>query len=222
MKDASTELQALWAARFKQMDRQWHLNLELLRTQKVEKVQRTLNRLAGISLFTAGFYFLALCFFLSFAAQHWPSMPHLLAGCTLGAWSLYALISSAHEYTLVKRLDYTAPIQVLQQAISEVKLTMLRYIRLHIWVFPLYFSFVIVLFEVVWKVDIVALAAPVWLWANVGFSLGVVLPFSWWAWKKTDPINGPPRLLKSLLGERGASLEAAAQHLQSVREFETA
>ncbi len=214
-------IKQIWTEVSEKLDRNWRLNLELIRNTNLDKAKNKLRGLIWVKGITLGFYVVTAILFLSFAIVNWQ-VPHIAgSGMILALWAGAICVASIHELELLNNLNYEDPINVMQKKLSKIKLTFIRYLRLGVWIIPLYFVFIILLIKVLWGVDIVAVGDRTWILSNVVISVVVFLPFAVWAHFKLSPENVHTKWMNRLLQGNGSQISDAIQLLDDIERFET-
>ncbi len=216
-----TELRELWNQVNEKLDRNWQLNLELIRRTNLDQVKNKIRRLIWINALTLSFYLLWAVLFGIFAVKNWTHPSVAVSGGLLAVWAITICAASIHELELLTTINYAQPIQVLQKKLGHIKLLIIRYLRLGIWIFPLYFVFIILMFWIFWGIDIVASGDPAWITGNVLVSVLVFLPLSIWAHFKLSPKNADTKWMNALLQGNGSQITDALHLIKEIEEFES-
>ena len=214
------DLKLSWAGLNRKLDRNWKLNLQLIRQTNLDKAQQKMKNLILVKALTLGFYLISMALFLVFAVNNWSVIHMAATGVLLGLWALAVCIASIHELELITSLDYSQPIPMLQKRLMKIRLTNIKYLRLGIWIIPLSFAFVILFFKVIFGVDIVAVGNTTWIIANAVFSIVVFVPLAIWLTKKISPKNAEKKWMNKLLGGTGSQITTALSFLSEVEKFE--
>ncbi|MTI20987.1 hypothetical protein E1176_08130 [Fulvivirga sp. RKSG066] len=213
------EIKSIWQSYEKKLDRNYQLNLELLRRTNLDKAKSKIRKLTWMTGITLAFYVMVTFFFVVFAIGNSSSIPIAASSGLLALWTLLISIAAVHELELISRLDYGAPVAELQKRLSHLKLVIIRYMRLAVWIFPLYMVFVVMFFKVIFGVDIVAVADTSWLLWQLPvmflFALGAL-----WAHKKLSPKNAEKPWMNKLLSGNGSQITEALIFLKEIDEFE--
>ncbi|MEQ9440391.1 MAG: hypothetical protein RIG62_15155 [Cyclobacteriaceae bacterium] len=213
-------LRTIWTGIDQKLDRNWKLNLKVIRQTNLNQVRRKMTQLIWVKGFTLAFYLLFTLLFAGFAVANWP-IPHLVAtGALFALWTLAVSVASIHELALVRSLDYAEPVTVLQKKLGQLRLTIISYLRLGVWVLPLNFGFIILFFKVLWGVDIVAVGDPAWMIGNIIFSIVVFVPLSLWLHRKLSPENAYKPWMNRVLGGNGSQITGALAFLKEIEKFE--
>lgn len=215
------DLQKIWAGLDAKLDRNWKLNLELIRQTNLDRVQRKMTNLTWIKSLGLISYLLSLFFFISFTVSNWGTIHIVAAGIILSMWTLAGAITFIRELAMITKIDYAAPITDLQKTLSKIKGTLISHIRVAVWIAPLYFVFIIVFFKVLLGLDIVTIGDQNWIIANVLFSLLVVTPLAIWAHVKLSIKNADKKWMNALLRGNGSQIMDAMGFLKEIQEFES-
>ncbi|MDX1630171.1 MAG: hypothetical protein R3345_15785 [Fulvivirga sp.] len=213
------EIKQLWSTYEEKLDRNYKLNLELLRRTNLDKAKSKIRNYTWITGITLAFYALVTLVLILFTIGNHESLPIALSSGILAAWTLLISIASVHELELISQIDYSLPITKLQKKLSHLKLVGIRYLRLLVWIFPLYMVFVVLFFKVIFGIDIVAVAETSWLLWQVPmmvlFTVGAL-----WAYNKLSPKNAEKPWMNKLLKGNGSQIADALVFLKEIEKFE--
>lgn len=213
-------LQNLWASIDQKLDRTWKLNLEVIRQTNLNQVRSKMSSLIWVKGFTLAFYLLFTLLFIGFAAANWPAPNMVVTGILFAAWTLAIAVASVHELSLIRSIDYSEPVTVLQKKLGQLRLTIIRYLRLCVWILPLNFGFIILFFKVLWGVDIVDVGNTAWMIGNITFSLVVFVPLAVWLHRKLSPENAHKPWMNRVLRSNGSQITEALTFLKEIEKFE--
>ncbi len=214
------DLQKTWASLDKKIERNWKLNLEIIRRSNLDKVKNKMNNLIWVKAATLAFYFLFSILFLMFSVNNWEVIHMAATGIVFAIWTISICVATIHELQLITNLDYSTPIPEMQKRLSAIRLMIIRYLRLGVWIAPLYFGFIILLFKLVWNIDIVAVGNQTWIASNFILSIGVFVPFAIWAHFKLSPKNAEKRWMNALLRGNGSQIVSALALTEEIERFE--
>ncbi len=214
------KLQALWKTLDQKLDRNWQLNLEIIRKTNLDKARRKMNGLIRTISITLAFYALLASWFIHLTIQNWSSPFVAGSFMIIAVWSLFLCFAAIRELTLITQIDYTSPILELQKKLSHIRLMILRHLRILVWILPFSFVFVILFFKLLFGIDIAANAPLDWIiWNNV-ICLVLFVPLSLWLYKRLSPQNADKAWMQKALKGSGSQLTDALELLKEIREFE--
>ncbi len=213
-------LQHAWAAIDQKLDRNWKLNLEIIRRSNLDRVRNKLSQLIWVKGLLLALCLVFAVLFVIFTINNWQIVHMAITGIVLSVWMLAASIATIHELQLISSLDYSKPIPDMQRRLGKIRLVIIRYLRVGIWISPLYFSFIILFFKVAWNVDIVAVGDQAWIISNLILSIGVFLPLTIWAHFKLSTKNAEKNWMNVLLRGNGSQVTAAIHLIREIEEFE--
>lgn len=214
------DVNSLWNTLEIKLDRNWKLNLELIRRTNLDRIKKKMSGLTWVVGITLAFYGIATLYFISFTANNLTSPFVALSGIILAIWTLSISIASIHELELISRVDYAKPIVDVQKNLNKLKLAIIRYFRLGVWILPFSFVFIIVFFKVLFNLDIAAEADRNWIIWNQVIIIGLFLPFTIWAHRKLSPQNADKEWMNKLLKGNGSQVNDAIVLLKEIEEFE--
>ncbi|REE05659.1 hypothetical protein [Marinoscillum furvescens] len=214
------QLKLYWKQYDEKLDRNWKLNMHLLRTTNTSKARNELNKLTWVIGITLAFYVLATYYFVHFTIGGWPS-PYLVgSGAILSIWTLIISVGCVHELELISRIDFSEPVATVQGKLLRLKLIIIRYLRLVVWIFPFFMAFIAWFFKALFGIDIMLHADPTWLWSNVAIGVLVFLPFSIWAHRKLSPKNANKPWMNKLIIGNGSQINKALEFIGEIDEFD--
>lgn len=214
------QIQSLWSDMNNKLDRNWKLNLELIKRSSLDKAKRKMSSLIWLKGLEIAFYGIFTFVFINMAVTNWASIGIVVTGFVFAIWTLGICAAAIHELVLITGIDYAEPVATLQRKLIRIKLTIIRYLRLAVWILPLNFGFIVLFFKVLWNVDIVAVGDQQWIIWNIVISLILFLPFAVWAHIKLSPGNANKPWMHKLLKGTGSQINEALALLEEVERFE--
>ena len=218
----SDNLKQIWSGIDQKLDRNWKLNLDIIRNIKLKNAKSRMTTLLWIKGITLAFYIFFAILFIQFSISHRAVIYQAAAGIILAVWTIAICIASVHELLIITQIDYSASIPVLQKKLIGLKLVIIKYFRLAVWILPLNFAFIILLFNLVFGIDIVAIGDKTWIMSNVILSIFVFIPLSLWLHNKLVPKNAGTKWMNSLLRGNGSQITDALNFLAEIEDFEKA
>lgn len=209
-----------WTKIDQKLDRNWKLNLEIIRRSNIDKSKSKMKNLVWIKAISLAFCLFFTILFIVFSVSNWGTIHLATAGITLATWTLSICVASIHELGLITQIDYSSSIPELQKRLSRVRLAIIKYIRLGVWIAPLYFAFIILFFKIAWNLDIVAVGDQKWILSNIILSIAFI-PAAIWAHRKLSPKNAEAKWMNNLLQGNGSQITSALALIKEVEEFES-
>jgi len=213
------DLKNLWREQEKQLQENWALNFQLLRTLNLDKAKSRLKSLTRVTVAMLIFYICAALYFIYFAIEYGSEPQFAIAGGILSIWAISIAGGAMHQLDRIADIDYSEPIPVLQRKLESLKLIVLRYIRLGAWITPFYFSFIIVGFKSLFGVDIIMVGDPTWLTVQAGITLAFI-PLTIWIYRKLSPRNISAAWMEKVLKGNGSQITEALKFLEEIERFE--
>ena len=221
------EMKSAWQAIDQKLDTSVRLNLALLRAEKLKRVRSPLVRLAvglavEIVVFAAGLVVLG-----NFLVDHIPQARFAWPAALLDLWFMLGLGAAIRQLTLLKSIDYDAPVAAIQRQLVQLRIVRLRSIRWAlltgqvVWWIPFY----IVLLQSVsagGPTAAAALYSRVWPFSlvNLCFSLALIPLWIWIARKCKGTLERSASLRWLSDQIAGASLYEAGKFLAELSAFE--
>ncbi len=209
-----------WHAINQRLDRNWRLNLEVIRKANLDKARKKISSLIWVAGITVAFYLIAGSALMHFAYEHLASP--LVAGSAviLTVWCIIVASGAIHELVLLGKIDYNRPILQLQKDLLEIKLTIIRYLRVVVWILPSSFVFIPIFFSVLFGVDITEHAPMDWIIWNLVICIFLFAPASYWLSRKLSPKNVDKKWMNKVLKGSGSQIDDAIVFLREIEEFE--
>ncbi|NBC02254.1 MAG: hypothetical protein GVY20_00970 [Bacteroidetes bacterium] len=214
-----SNLQQTWNRLEQKMDQNNRINLELLRKVNLDRAQNKLKSLVWQQAITIAFYLLAGSYFMYFTATHWGVWHYVASGSILAVWSFIATASAIYQLQLILNTNYSAPVLQLQKRLMNLKISIIKNLRLAGWVLPFYMAFLVVGFEILFGTDVIREADRSFLILNVILSILFVFVGSW-IHNKLSPQNADKEWLNWLIQGSGSQVNEALEFLKEIDEFE--
>ena len=214
------ELKQTWTEHTRKLDRLLSLNLQGLKTAQLDKTRSALGRFKAFRLFEIVIGILILIPLGSYIASR-ISVPTLaIPSLIVAASVLVPVVANIRQLILLGRISYADPITTIQRKLEEIKLHFLRSFRLPVLMLPLYMAYVVVGLNLVFGMDVLAQSSAAYLWANLAFSLILVVP-AVWILRNLSFKNVDNPVIRALVhGSGGKQMVAALAFLKTLQEFE--
>jgi hypothetical protein len=214
------ELKQTWTDHARKLDRILTLNLQGLKTAQLDKTRSALGRFKAFRLFETVIGILILIALGSYIADR-ISIPTLaIPALILAASVLVPVVANIRQLILVGRISYADPVTTIQRKLEEIKVHFLRSFRLPVLMLPLYMAYVVVGLNLVFGMDVLAQASAAYLWANLAFSLILVVPAVWLLRNLSFKNVDNPVIRALVHGNGGKQMVAALEFLKALQEFE--
>ena len=214
------KLQTMWQALDEKLDRNWQLNLSLIRKANLDKAKRKMKGLTWVTSLSLAFYALITSYFIRLTLYNWSS-PYLAGSFLIvAAWSLFISYTAIRELQLILQVDYSKPILEVQKQLVQVRLAILRYLRILVWMLPFSFVFVALFFKFLFGIDITAEAPLDWILWNIAICIVLFTPLSYWLYRKLDPKHADEEWMRKFFQGSGSQVSDAIAFLREIEEFE--
>jgi hypothetical protein len=214
------ELKQTWNEHARKLDRVLRLSLQSFKAAKLDRTRSSLSRFKAMRVFeivTGIAVLIPLGFYISHRlAVLTLSIPALIFAASV----LVPVIGSIRQLVLLEQIDYAEPVTVIQKKLEEIKLNYLRSIRWPVLMLPLYMVYVVLGFNVLFGVDILAHGDGTFLWVNLVVSLIFLAPAIWVFRNLSFSNIGNPVIRVLVHGAGGKQMIAAMEFLNALREFE--
>ncbi len=213
------EMKQTWTEHTVKLDRLLKLNLQALQSAQMDKSRSALNRYKThrIIELIPGVVFAGL---LGAYVVHRLTVPTLaIPALILGAFIIAAIAGCVRQLVLLHQISFADPVTVIQAKLEAVKLHMLDTSRLMILSLPFYFAYIVLGFDLLFGVNILAQGDRAYIYANVALSLAFFLP-AIWVFRNLNFRNaGHPVIRAFINGAGGRQLLAATDFLNQIEEF---
>jgi hypothetical protein len=130
------------------------------------------------------------------------------------------LIGAVNQLTIVQSIDFSEPIPAILKKLTLLKLNVLRFIRLGVWTVPLYTASIIIMFDLLWGVDIYTVGDKNWWISQIVLS-ALFVPLAFWLYNKLSIKNMNKEYMKNLFNSSGGrKITASVDFLNEIAIFE--
>jgi hypothetical protein len=213
------ELKQQWAELDHKLDVNIRLNQQLLSAARLGQTRSSMKRLAVYLGIELALWVVIIGALGSFIYAHISLPRFVVPAIALDVYSIGMVILLARQIAAALQIDYSQPIATIQRRVEALRVLRIRntqwavLVGLVVWV-----AFLIVVMKAAFDVDIYQAA---WVWSNVAFGLALI-PLAIWVSKKFgDRMNQSPFIQQIMRSLAGYNLNAAADFLATLTEFET-
>jgi hypothetical protein len=210
------KLQDTWSKHEEKLQKSIELNLELLKRVNVKSARSKMKSLVWINISTLVFYQAVMWFFVYYTINHWPQVQYMIAGAILAAWSGVISYGAIKQLKLISEVDYAGPVTLVQKQLQKVKIAIVHFLRMALMILPLHMAFVVVINEILFNVDLIKVADPVWMIAQ---TLVLILP-TIWIYRNLSPKNVHKKWMNWLLQGNGSQINEAQNFMKEIEKFE--
>jgi hypothetical protein len=213
------EMKELWMAQDEKLDQSIRLNRELLSFANLKKARSASQRMALLLSLEAVAWFVIVGSLGSFIYHHIGTLRLSLSGLALDVYAIAMLAATVRQIVAIRQIEYGRPIAALQKQIE-----MLRILRIRITQWALlggtfvWAPFVIVTGKAFLGVDV---RNDPWLWANVTFALCLIPAALWLSKAFGERMGSFPWVRRVMNDLAGRNLNAAADFLSKLSQFDT-
>jgi hypothetical protein len=214
------ELKSAWKTHGTLLERSLAIDERLLREVVARKVRFALApfvlwRVLEIALGVA-----ALTAIVPLLAAHLHETRYLLVAGSLGVYLAVVALYSMTQLVHALRIDLTGPVTTIQGDVERLKLLEYRSFRwallcgIIVWLPAL-----MVPFEIVTGVEVIARCDFGWLAANVLVGIALLALGFWWSKRDVDRAISSPFALRVVDALSGSGLRRANRHLEDLAHF---
>jgi hypothetical protein len=214
------ELKQTWNEHARKLDQVLSLNLQTFKTTQLDKTRSALDRFKMFLLFEMFVGFVLLLVSGSYIADHFSVLTLAFPALAFAVSVLVAVIGDIGELVFLGQISYADPVTTIQRKLEQIKLHLLRTIRLMVLMLPLYMVYVVLGLNLLFGWDVLAHGNKAFLWANLVVSLILVAPAVWLFRNLSFENIGNPVIRALLHGSGGKQMIAAMEFLRLLRDFE--
>ena len=220
MESKLEQLKNVWATYDKKLDQHLHLNQQILREMKLEKVKSGMRGLIIMRTIEAFVFFLIIIALWSFILSNFSASSAVISAAVLTLFATVGLAGNIGQIVLAGTIDYSRPITTIQKQLEEMKLHNLRFFKLIMFSAPFYMAYIFLGFQLFFGVDLYAVADQGWLWSNLALSGGMLIAVLWFNQQLSaqHPRYGWIRRIVAEVG--GKKVVKGISFLREIREFE--
>jgi len=216
-----TDLKNIWAQYDQKIERNWQLNMHLLRQTNFDKAKSQLSYVTGLNVVSLVISGSLMILYASFVYQNIQSIYFAAAGLILFCWTLLIAISAIEQLNIIHSIDYSAPVLEIQKRLQKLRLCIIRYLRLSILVLPLYMAHTLFWSKLLLDLDMVQVADNNWWLVQGAITLVVFVPLTIWLFRKLSPKYVHKRWMSKIIsGSGGKQIIKAIDLLEEIRQFE--
>jgi hypothetical protein len=209
-------LQNTWSKHEEKLQKSINLNLELLKRVNVKSARSKMTSLIWINALTLVFYQVVMWYFVYYSVIRWPIVQFVIAGLLLAVWSGIISYGAIRQLKLILEIDYASPVTIVQKQLQKVKIAIVHFLRMALMILPFHMVFIIVINDILFNVDIINLADPVWMILQ---TLILIIP-TIWIYRNLSPKNANKKWVNWLLRGNGSQINEAENYIKEIEEFE--
>ncbi len=209
-------LQNTWSKHEEKLQRSIDLNLELLKRMNIKSARSRMTSLIWINALTLVFYQIVMWYFVNYTVTRWPVVQFVIAGILIVIWSGIISYGAIKQLKLILEIDYAGPVTQVQKQLQKVKIAIVHFLRMALMILPFHMVFIIVLSDVLFYVDVIKVADPVWM---ISQTLVLIIP-TVWIYRNLSPKNVNKKWINWLLQGNGSQINEAQNFLKEIEKFE--
>lgn len=215
------ELKEIWNQYDRKLDRTVKLNIELLKTIKLEKVRSKLQRSVFSVTLELVINMAAIVMLGSFLADHVSMIRFAAPALVLEVAAILLVISNVYQLTILKTLDYGAPVMLIQKRLETLRAHRIQVTQ---WILAagalIWAPLLIVGLKAFFNVDAYVIPGSGYLLSSLVFGLIVILVAVIVSKKYVDRFGHSPFVKKLMDDISGRNLNAATKFIQEMELFE--
>ena len=206
-------LQNTWSKHEEKLQKSINLNLELLKRVNVKNARSKMTSLIWINALTLIFYQVVMWYFVYYSVIRWPMIQFVIAGILLIVWSGIISYGAIKQLKLILEIDYAGPVTLVQKQLQKVKIAIVHFLRMALMILPFHMAFIIVITDVLFNVDIIKVADPLWMILQ---TLVLIVP-TIWIYRNLSPKNVNKKWVNWLLQGNGSQINEAREFYKGNR-----
>lgn len=207
-----------WKTYGQKLESEIQIDLNQLARTKQAKTRKELNRFIIWRMIESALFTLCFWLLLRFTLSNVGVLHYMLAGVTLGVFTIIGLARGIWQVILIFRLNYSIPVTLFQEQLEKVKAYNLQTLRLLLLSIPFYFSYIIIGSKAFFNFDILSHADSTWLWINLALSILFIRP-AVWLYKHLNYKTKIGWLKSMIMDNGGKQLRSAIQFLDEIEQF---
>jgi hypothetical protein len=216
------ELKNIWAEYDRKLDRNLHLNMQLLRQMNFDKVKNKLSKLLFFKVIEMIVFGSAVIYLGRFTVNNW-SVPQLsVSAIIIGALFIVCFVYNIKQLSIIIQLQmgYNRAIAPIQKKIEQLKLMIVTYVKITLLLFPLYPVLLLLAGKVIFDMDFLDSKHRTYFLSNASVGL-VLLILAFWFLRQLSSKNINSTAAKILLtGSGWYQANSAYKFLGEIEKFE--
>ncbi|RWY50996.1 hypothetical protein [Mucilaginibacter gilvus] len=216
------ELQTIWAEYDRKLDRNLHLNMQLLRQIKLDKAGSKLSSLFYYKITEMIILAAAVIYLGSFVSDNWGKPQFSLSAIAICALFVVCFVYDVKQLSLIRQVQrgFNAAIAPLQKKIEQLKLSIVTCVKCALILLPLYPLLLLLAGKMVFNVDFLEPARRTYFLSNAAVAI-ILIPLAVWLIAKLSAKNINNSVAKTLLmGSGWYQANAAYRFLGEIEKFE--
>lgn len=215
------QFKATWAQYDQKLDGVIRLNHRLLSEMNLKPVRSAMRWLRVPLIIETLFALVTVVLLGSFVADNFGTVRFALPAAVLDLFALVSLNNLIRQIVVTGQIDYGQPIASIQKRLEALRLLRIRYVQglflIAVLTWPL---LCIVGFKALFGLDAYQVFGPAYIWANVLVGVAVIPLAIWLSRAFGARLSGSPVMQYIVRTISGSSLNAAADALAKISEFE--
>jgi hypothetical protein len=218
----TNELKGLWKQYDAKLEKNWNLNLKLIKDMKLEKTKSSVNRFTFFMSLTLLFDFFLANHLMNFIIDNFSDITLTAPAYLLSVFTYIAIIWSFYQLGLVLTIRYSEPIVDIQKKIEKLRLEKLKFNK---FIFYISYPFVYLGGFVLLHLDITHFPLN-WMIPNIALAI-LWIPLCNWLIRKYNSSGLTSKFWLSLSRDSSLTPESASKSLNNsltflkeIREFE--
>jgi hypothetical protein len=154
-----------------------------------------------------------------FLYNNWNSPALAVSAGIIMLFTVVGIAGCVRQLLLIRKFDYSTDISQSQSLFASLQFYIITYFRLAVLQLPLYMTYVIVGFKIIFDINIWEKGDHAWLISQIIFSV-LLVPVTWWIIKNVTYKNIEVKWIRKLLKlTLGYSVISAMEYYNEIENF---
>ncbi len=210
----ATEIQNLWKKYDEKLERNWKLNLKLVKDMNLQKAKSSMRTFTLLKVLSIVFQMMIANFLISFIIDNFHDISLTIPAYVLAVLTYIALFWNFYQLGLIFTINYGKSIVFIQKKIEKLKILKLRYNK---YLFYGSYPYVFLMTFTILHIDLKYLPIK-WLIPNLVLVI-LWIPLCNWLIKKYNSRDLTSSFWKSLRNDSSLTPESASKTLNNSLRF---
>jgi hypothetical protein len=213
------ELKNIWKAYDNRLEKLLTINVKYIESMQSQKMHSAFRSLMMRKIADLVWGVLSAGIFGFFIFAHYNQLHFLISGGILMLFSVLLIVTCIEQMQIISEMKYTRQVTKMQQKLALFQSFWARYSRLSVLMFPLFIASMIVFFQMIFGIDLVAIADKGYWISNLIVSLLFIPPAIWYYRKMSIRNMHIPWVRKIIESGGGKSAVEAIEFLKEIEDF---
>lgn len=213
------ELQNIWQAYDKKLERSLAINMHCLQTIQTQKARSKLTPVMVLRIVEMIFHLYILSKLGGFLYNNIGQLQYVIAAAALIIFYIIAFINCLKQLALIVQVNYTGNITDIQRKLNLLQTYIINYVRLGFLCIPTYLAYPIIAFKAFGNIDIVSVFTTNWWIAQIAFTI-LIIPVCAWLYTTISIKNMHKKWVRVFIEKStGSSVTKAIDFINEIDAF---